>query len=42
MDPQKNLSGRMQIEIRAQSVQARAMLTVAGTLQNPNSAQQLS
>src|SRR5712691_200705 len=35
MDPQKNLSGRMQIEIRAQSVQARAMLTVAGTLQNP-------
>jgi len=35
MDPQKNLSGRMQIEIRAQSVQARATLTVAGTLQNP-------
>jgi len=35
MDPQKNLSGRMQIELRAQSVQARAMLTVAGTLQNP-------
>jgi len=35
MDPQKNLSGRMQIEIRAQSVQARAVLTVAGTLQNP-------
>jgi hypothetical protein len=35
MDPQKNLSGRMQIELRAQSVQARATLTVAGTLQNP-------
>src|SRR5467141_1021408 len=35
MDPQKNLSGRFQIELRAQSVQARATLTVAGTLQNP-------
>jgi len=35
MDPQKNLSGRMQIELRARSVQARATLTVAGTLQNP-------
>ena len=35
MDPQKNLSGRMQIELRAQSVQARATLAVAGTLQNP-------
>ena len=35
MDPQKNLSGRMQVELRAQSVQARATLTVAGTLQNP-------
>jgi hypothetical protein len=35
MDPQKNLSGRMQIELRAQSVQARATLSVAGTLQNP-------
>ncbi len=35
MDPQKNLSGRMQIEIRAQSVQARATLAVTGTLQNP-------
>src|SRR6266853_1421409 len=35
MDPQKNLSGRMQIELRAQSVQARATLTVTGTLQNP-------
>jgi hypothetical protein len=35
MDPQKNLSGRMQIELRAQSVQARATLTVGGTLQNP-------
>ena len=35
MDPQKNLSGRIQIELRAQSVQARATLTLAGTLQNP-------
>src|SRR6266852_1750395 len=35
MDPQKNLSGRIQIELRAESVQARAMLTVSGTLQNP-------
>src|SRR5437867_2247262 len=35
MDPQKNLSGRMQIELRAQSVQARATLSVTGTLQNP-------
>src|SRR5205809_1775537 len=35
MDPQKNLSGRMQIEIRALTVQARATLALAGTLQNP-------
>jgi hypothetical protein len=35
MDPQKNLSGRMQVELRAQSIQARATLTLAGTLQNP-------
>src|SRR5882724_271163 len=35
MDPQRNLSGRMQVELRAQSVQARATLTLAGTLQNP-------
>jgi len=35
MDPEKNLSGRMQIEIRARSVQARATLTLSGTLQNP-------
>ena len=35
MDPQKNLSGRMQIEIRAQTVQARATLTLSGSLQNP-------
>src|SRR5712692_2220161 len=35
MDPQKNLSGRMQVELRAQSVQARSTLTLAGTLQNP-------
>src|SRR5437667_177500 len=35
MDAQKNLSGRMQIELRARSVQARATLPPAGTLQNP-------
>src|SRR5258706_499883 len=35
MDPQRNLSGRMQVELRAQSVQARATLTLGGTLQNP-------
>jgi len=35
MDPQKNLSGRMQIELRAQSIQARATLTISGTLPNP-------
>jgi hypothetical protein len=35
MDPQKNLSGRMQIELRAQSIQARTTLGVAGTLNNP-------
>ena len=35
MDSQKNLSGRMQIELRAQSVQARSTLNLAGTLANP-------
>jgi hypothetical protein len=35
MDPQKNISGRMQIELRAQSVQARSTLGVSGTLTNP-------
>ncbi|HET7765665.1 MAG TPA: hypothetical protein VFK92_11315 [Burkholderiales bacterium] len=35
MDPQKSLSGRMQIELRAQSVQARSTLGVTGTLMNP-------
>jgi hypothetical protein len=35
MDSQKGLSGRMQIELRAQSVQARATLGVSGTLTNP-------
>jgi len=35
MDAQKNLSGRLQIELRAQSVQARAAVAVAGTLKNP-------
>ena len=35
MDPQKNLTGRMQLELRAQSVQARSTLGVSGTLTNP-------
>lgn len=35
MDSQKNLSGRIQIELRAQSVQARTTLGIAGTLTNP-------
>jgi len=35
MDPQKNLSGRMQIELRSQTVQARAALALSGTLQDP-------
>src|SRR5258708_28691840 len=35
MDPQKNLARRIQVELRAQSVQARSTLTLAGTLQNP-------
>jgi hypothetical protein len=35
LDSQKNLSGRMQIELRAQTVQARATLGVTGTLKDP-------
>ena len=35
MDPQKNLSGRMQIELRAQTAQARSTVAVTGTLTNP-------
>ena len=35
MDSLKNLSGRMQIELRAQSVQARSTVGVSGTLMNP-------
>ena len=35
MDPQKNLSGRLQLELRARAVQVRATLAVAGTLKNP-------
>jgi hypothetical protein len=35
MDPQTNLSGRLQIELRAQSIQARSTLGLAGTLKNP-------
>lgn len=35
MDSQKNLSGRMQIELRAQTVQARATIALTGTLKDP-------
>ncbi len=35
MDPQKNLSGRLQLELRSRTVQVRATLAVAGTLKNP-------
>ena len=35
MDSQKNLSGRMQIELRAQTAQARSTLNLSGTLSNP-------
>jgi len=35
MDPQKNLSGRMLIELRAQTVQARTSIAIAGTLKDP-------
>ena len=35
MDSQKNLSGRLQIELRAQTVQARATLALAGSLREP-------
>src|SRR6266700_3249213 len=35
MDPRKNLSGRLQLELRSRTVQVRATLAVAGTLKNP-------
>ncbi len=35
MDSQKNLSGRMQIELRSQTVQARATLSLTGRLKDP-------
>lgn len=35
MDSQSRLSGRLQLELRTQSVQARATLAVAGTLKDP-------
>jgi hypothetical protein len=35
MDPQKNLSGRLQIELRAQTVQARTTVVITGTLKDP-------
>src|SRR3989442_2357290 len=35
MDPQKNLSGRLQLELRSRTAQGRAPLAVAGPLKNP-------
>jgi len=35
LDAQKNLSGRLQIELRAQTTQARATLAISGTLAEP-------
>jgi hypothetical protein len=35
VDAQKNLSGRLQVELRAQSTQANAALAISGTLANP-------
>jgi hypothetical protein len=35
VDPQQNLSGRVQIELRTQTIQARATLAVSGTLKDP-------
>jgi hypothetical protein len=35
VDAQKNLSGRLQIELRAQMTQARATLAISGTLNDP-------
>jgi hypothetical protein len=35
MDPDKKLSGRLQIELRAQTTQARASISVSGTLKDP-------
>jgi autotransporter translocation and assembly factor TamB len=35
MDPEKNLSGRLLVELRAATVQARTTVTVSGTLQDP-------
>jgi hypothetical protein len=35
IDSERNLSGRMQVELRAQTVQARATISVSGSVQNP-------
>jgi AsmA-like protein len=35
VDSERNLSGRMQIELRAQTVQARATMSISGSVQNP-------
>ena len=35
VDAQKNLSGRMQVELRAQTTQVRATLAISGTLKEP-------
>ena len=34
-DSQGKLSGRLQVELRAQAVQARAGVTISGTLKEP-------
>jgi hypothetical protein len=35
MDPEKNLSGHLLVELRAATVQARSTVTVSGTLRDP-------
>jgi hypothetical protein len=35
VDSQKNLSGRAQVELRAQTAQARTTLAITGTLRDP-------
>jgi hypothetical protein len=35
IDSERNLSGRMQIELRAHTVQARATMSISGSVQNP-------
>ena len=35
VDAQKNLAGRLQVELKSQAAQARAALTISGTLKDP-------